>query len=101
MARSSPRKPSAFARQAGTCQRVVMRQIGEPCFHTVKSAGGLVRGELEVELTPPQCEALWPATAGRRLAKTRYRVPWAGTHIEIDVSSGSLAGLVVAEVEFP
>jgi CYTH domain-containing protein len=78
-----------------------MRQIGEPCFHTVKSAGGLVRGELEVELTPPQCEALWPATAGRRLAKTRYRVPWAGTHIEIDVSSGSLAGLVVAEVEFP
>jgi len=80
---------------------VRLRRIGEQCFQTVKSAGGLVRGELEVELTQEQFEALWPATTGRRLAKTRYRVPWAGTHIEIDVYSGSLAGLVVAEVEFP
>jgi len=78
---------------------VRLRQIGEQCFQTVKSAGGLIRGEIEVELTQPQFEALWPATAGRRLAKTRYRVPWAGTHVEIDVYSGSLAGLVVAEVE--
>jgi len=80
---------------------VRLRQIGEQYFQTVKSEGGLVRGELEVELTQEQFEALWPATAGRRLAKTRYRVSWAGKHVEIDVYSGSLAGLVVAEVEFP
>ena len=80
---------------------VRLRRIGEQCFQTVKSEGGLVRGEIEVELTQAQFEALWPATAGRRLEKTRYRVPWAGKQIELDVYNGSLAGLVVAEVEFP
>jgi adenylate cyclase len=79
---------------------VRLRQIGEQFFQTVKSEGGLVRGEIEVELTKQQFEALWPATAGRRLEKTRYRVPWAGKQVEIDVYDGSLAGLVVAEVEF-
>jgi CYTH domain-containing protein len=79
---------------------VRLRQIGEQFFQTVKSEGGLVRGEIEVELTKQQFEALWPATAGRRLEKTRYRVPWAGKQVEIDVYYGSLAGLVVAEVEF-
>jgi adenylate cyclase len=79
---------------------VRLRQIGEQFFQTVKGAGGLVRGEIEVELTKPQFEALWPATAGRRLEKTRYRVPWAGKPVEVDVYHGALAGLVVAEVEF-
>jgi adenylate cyclase len=79
---------------------VRLRQIGEQFFQTVKGAGGLVRGEIEVELTKQQFEALWPATAGRRLEKTRYRVPWAGKPVEIDVYHGALAGLVVAEVEF-
>jgi adenylate cyclase len=79
---------------------VRLRQIGAQFFQTVKSEGGLVRGEIEVELTRQQFEALWPATAGRRLEKTRYRVPWAGTQVEIDVYHGALAGLVVAEVEF-
>jgi CYTH domain-containing protein len=80
---------------------VRLRQIGERFFQTVKSTGGLIRDEIEVELTKPQFEALWPATAERRLAKTRYRLPWAGKSVEIDVYDGSLAGLVVAEVEFP
>ena len=79
---------------------VRLRQIGEQFFQTVKSEGGLVRGEIEVELTKQQFETLWPATAGRRLEKTRYRVPWGGKQVEVDVYDGSLAGLVVAEVEF-
>jgi adenylate cyclase len=79
---------------------VRLRQIGEQFFQTVKSEGGLVRGEIEVELTRQQFEALWPATAGRRLEKTRYSVPWAGKTVEVDVYHGSLTGLVVAEVEF-
>ena len=80
---------------------VRLRRTGEPCFQTVKSAGGLVRGELEVELTLAQCEALWPATVGQHLAKTRYRVPWAGRHSALEGYDGSLAGLVVAAVECP
>ena len=82
---------------------VRLRQIGEQRFQTVKtvtSEGGLVRGEIEVELTTQQFQALWPATVGRRLEKTRYRVPWGGKHVEVDVYGGSLDGLVVAEVEF-
>jgi CYTH domain-containing protein len=86
---------------AGERMEVRLRRIGEPCFQTVKSAGGLVRGALEVALTKPQCEALWPATAGRRLARTRYRVPWAGRHSALEGYDGSLAGLVVAAVECP
>jgi adenylate cyclase len=79
---------------------VRLRQIGEQFFQTVKSEGGLVRGEIEVELSKQQFDVLWPATAGRRLEKTRYSVPWAGKTVEVDVYHGSLVGLVVAEVEF-
>jgi adenylate cyclase len=54
---------------------VRLRQIGAQFFQTVKSEGRLVRGEIEVELTNPPFEARWPATARRRLAKTRYQMP--------------------------
>ena len=42
-----------------------------------------------------------PFTAGRRLEKTRYVIPGSGElTIELDVYSGGLSGLIVAEVEF-
>jgi adenylate cyclase len=52
-------------------------------------------------LSQDQCEALWEATAGRRLEKTRYTLDWEGQTIELDVYHGALAGLMVAAVEFP
>jgi adenylate cyclase len=68
---------------------------------TVKSAGGLVRGEYEAELVETQFVALWPATEGRRVEKTRHLLGAdSGETIELDVFRGSLAGLIVAEVEF-
>lgn len=79
---------------------VRLRQLGETFLQTVKSEGGLVRDEIEVELSKEQFEALWPATFGRRLEKTRYSMPWAGKTVEIDVYHGALDGLIVAEVEF-
>jgi CYTH domain-containing protein len=79
---------------------VRLRQTDGKFFQTVKSEGGLVRDEIEIELTQDQFGALWRATAGRRLRKTRYTLPWEGEKIEIDVYHDSLAGLVVAEVEF-
>ena len=57
--------------------------------------------EREIRLDPAQFAVLWPATAGARLTKTRYRVPWRKLTIEIDIYGGSNAGLIVAEVEFP
>jgi adenylate cyclase len=58
------------------------------------------REEREIRISAEQFEALWPATAGRRLTKVRYEMPWKGHTIEIDVYTGRHDGLVVAEVEF-
>jgi CYTH domain-containing protein len=85
--------------QDGTEVRV--RQKGDRYYETIKSDGALVRGEIEIELTKEQYDALWQATVGRRLEKTRYEIPCDGGTIELDVYKGALAGLVVAEVEFP
>jgi adenylate cyclase len=60
-----------------------------------------VREEREIKLTPKQFATLWPATAGRRLQKLRYEMPWNRVVIEIDVYRGKNKGLMVAEVEFP
>lgn len=78
----------------------VRRKDGR-CTLTVKSGRGLVRNEAEVSITAEQFELLWPATEQARVAKRRRVVPGTGgVRIEIDVYSGRLDGLVVAEVEF-
>lgn len=67
---------------------------------TVKAGRGRVRTEVELPLDPDDAEALWPHTAGRRIAKRRHRVP-VGEHVaEVDVYEGELAGLCRIEVEF-
>ena len=80
---------------------VRVRQKGDKYFQTIKSDGGLVRSEIEIELTKAQYDDLWQATAGRRLEKTRYEIGLNGAKIELDVYKGALTGLIVAEVEFP
>lgn len=78
----------------------VRRKAGH-CTLTVKSGRGLVRNEAEVRLTAEQFEVLWPATEQARVQKQRRAVPGeGGLTIEVDVYSGQLDGLVVAEVEF-
>ncbi len=78
-----------------------IRRLGERFKLTVKSGGGLVRAEHEVELTEAQFNALWPATEGARLEKRRHRIEGPGeVVIELDVYEGALQGLLVAEVEF-
>jgi CYTH domain-containing protein len=67
---------------------------------TVKRGSGLVREEYEVPLEARQFEALWPATEGQRVEKCRHRIGHDTLTIELDVFGGSLAGLVLAEVEF-
>jgi adenylate cyclase len=79
---------------------VRLRQKGERYFQTIKSEGGLVRNEIEVELTQAQYDELWHVTVGRRLEKTRYEIPFDSMTIELDVYKGSLVGLYLAEVEF-
>jgi adenylate cyclase len=68
---------------------------------TVKAGRGLARSEHEIALTGEQFDALWPATEGRRVEKVRRLTSEPGGVVELDVYAGALAGLVVAEVEFP
>ncbi|HXM32094.1 MAG TPA: CYTH domain-containing protein [Chthoniobacterales bacterium] len=80
--------------------QVRLRKLDERYSLTYKRGTGNVREEREVELTPTQFDALWPATEGKRLVKTRYNIPLGDRIVEIDVYGGRHSGLVVAEVEF-
>ncbi|MFN2622064.1 MAG: CYTH domain-containing protein [Chthoniobacterales bacterium] len=80
--------------------QVRLRKTGERYSLTFKRGTGNVREEREVELTTAQFDALWPATAGKRLVKTRYEIPLGDRVVEIDVYHDRHEGLIVAEVEF-
>lgn len=81
---------------------VRLRQIDEDRMLTVKTKiGAGTRIEREILLSKRQFADLWSATVGRRLRKTRYRVPCDGFTIEVDVFHGPSTGVIVAEVEFP
>jgi adenylate cyclase len=78
----------------------VRRRDGR-CVLTVKGGSGLSRTEEEIEIDAERFARLWPLTEGRRLEKTRHLIPaGADLNIELDVYSGALTGLLVAEVEF-
>jgi CYTH domain-containing protein len=81
---------------------VRVRRRGQQAFLTVKAGGGRSRVEQELELEQARFEALWPLTEGRRIVKRRYVLPAPDAlEFEVDVYEDALAGLVVAEVEFP
>ena len=78
----------------------IRRRAGQ-AWLTVKSGGGRVRVEEEIEIDADRFERLWPLTEGLRIEKTRYEIDAGdGRIIELDVYGGGLDGLVTAEVEF-
>jgi adenylate cyclase len=80
---------------------VRLRQKGAAYFMTLKSGAGLQRLEYEILIDKSQFDALWPATDGRRIEKTRYLGNLEDHLIfELDVFSGRLASLILVEVEF-
>ncbi|MFC1664755.1 adenylate cyclase [Pseudomonadota bacterium] len=79
---------------------VRVRSYGDQFFLTVKEGSGLTRREYEHELETTEFEAFWSFTAGKRLEKVRYLVPYGELTIEFDIYQGDLAPLLVAEVEF-
>jgi adenylate cyclase len=82
-------------------RHVRLRKKGRTASLTFKVGRGTAREEREIRLSAKQLATLWPATAGRRLHKTRYLVPWRNLVIEIDIYQGRNRGMIVAEVEFP
>lgn len=82
-------------------KEVRLRRKGDQFYLTVKSGQGLVRGEAETEISQEQFEVLWPMTEGRRLEKERRVFLLSDGHkAEVDIFSGELTGLILAEVEF-
>ena len=87
---------------ASDSMSVRVRDAGdEGCTLTIKAGQGAERTELEWPIDRGRFEAAWPHTAGRRIDKSRHRIPHRdGLTIELDVFTGELDGLVLAEVEF-
>ena len=86
-------------RDDGSEERI--RSFGDMHFeHTMKSGGDLVRDEENTPLSHEDFAALWPRTAGARVEKTRYQIPYQEVVLELDIYHGQLAGLCVGEVEF-
>jgi adenylate cyclase len=88
-----------------------LRRIESPSrqvrfIHTIKRGKGLVRTEVEREITRQEFEQFWPWTANRRLSKTRYVVrcdePAAPGEVrEWEIDAFDKLPLVLAEVELP
>ncbi|MFF8373477.1 CYTH domain-containing protein [Streptomyces lydicus] len=79
---------------------VRIRSTGTKGSLSVKSGAGLTRAETENDIRPEMFSALWPLTVGKRVSKTRYTCSEQDHAIEVDVFSGSLTGLIIAEIEF-
>jgi CYTH domain-containing protein len=77
--------------------RRVRGPAGDRFFRTVKLGSGMTRTEVEEECDAQLFRALWRLTRGRRVSKTRYRVPAGELVWEIDRFHGRR--LVLAEVE--
>ncbi len=69
---------------------------------TYKGQGLMKREEVEFPLTKDAYEKLLTKTEGNIITKTRYQIPTKEKlTIELDIFSGILEGLYLAEVEFP
>lgn len=79
---------------------VRVRDRGDEQELGIKGGSGMERTEVEVGIDAATFDTLWDLAPGRRIDKTRYRVPLGDHTAEVDVYAGTLEGLVVVEVEF-
>lgn len=95
--------PHSEIEQGYLCRTPVLRirRIDDDYIFTYKSAGLMAREEIEKPLDAAAYEHLRGKIDGRLIRKTRYRIPLDNYTIELDIFHGSLAPLILAEVEFP
>ena len=85
----------------GDSVEVRIRQKGEHHYITMKSGSGLARVEHEAQIDAPAFSRLWPATATRRIEKTRWTAHLTNNcQFELDIFEGTLSELKLVEVEF-
>ena len=81
---------------------VRIRKDNEQFFLTYKSKGLMIREEYNLPLTEDAYQHLKAKIDGRLITKTRYVIPLKDSlTLELDIFEGSLAPLVIAEIEFP
>lgn len=80
---------------------VRIRREDEEYYLTYKGSGMMVRTEYNLPLTKEAYEHMKPKADGIIIAKKRYIIPFSKYTIELDVFEDDLAGLIIAEVEFP
>lgn len=94
------RKLRQFYLVAAEDRSLRVRFKGEGALLTVKlGAQARVRHEYEYPLPLEDARQMEDFAVGRVIEKTRHLVPHKGYTYEVDVFSGALAGLVVAELE--
>ena len=95
--------PSSQIEQGYLCTEPVVRirRQNEEYWLTYKSKGLMVREEYNLPLTGEAYEHLKSKTDGKLISKQRYRIPYQGYMIELDLFSSPLPDLILAEVEFP
>ena len=89
-----------YFKMSGRAAEIRLRRKDATHFITIKSGHAEQRVEVEIEIEKAQFDAIWPLTLAARIAKRRYRIPYAGHTIELDVYQGPHRGLQTADVEF-
>lgn len=80
---------------------VRIRREDDDYYLTYKSKGLMVREEYNLPLTREAYEHLLPKIDGILISKKRYLIPLEPSYtIELDIFEGTLAPLILAEVEF-
>lgn len=83
-----------------TAPVVRVRRRDDEYILTYKSAGLMIRKEVELPLDKNSYEHLLAKSDGIIISKTRYIIPDGMHTIELDIFQGKLEGFVMAEVEF-
>lgn len=88
--------------QAYLCTNPVVRirRQDDDYILTYKSGGMMVREEYNLPLTKEAYAHLRAKADGYIITKTRYCIPYESHTIELDLFSGDLAPMILAEVEF-
>lgn len=96
--------PHRVIEQGYLCTEPVVRirRDNDDYILTYKSKGLMVREEYNLPLTREAYEHLLTKIDGRLISKIRYMLPLESElTIELDLFSGNLSELILAEVEFP
>lgn len=97
---SSTRIEQGYFPLASKDMEIRLRHKGKKRLITIKGGRGRRRLEEEIEIPGSTFRALWPFTGKARITKRRYKIPWDGHTIEMDIYQGPHHGLMTAEIEF-